>query len=68
MYMARQLLRAAGGKAMLVAKIERAEAIQRWNRSSTRDAIMVARGDLAVEVGNAAVPDCKADDPARPRA
>src|SRR6266487_3278536 len=57
MYMARQLLRAAGGSAGLVAKIERAEAIAALEEIiDASDAIMVARGDLAVEVGNAAVP------------
>ncbi|HKE41416.1 MAG TPA: pyruvate kinase [Casimicrobiaceae bacterium] len=57
MYMARQLLRAAGGRALLVAKIERAEAIAALEEIIVAsDAIMVARGDLAVEVGNAAVP------------
>ncbi|HXX83863.1 MAG TPA: pyruvate kinase [Casimicrobiaceae bacterium] len=57
MYMARQLLRAAGGRALLVAKIERAEAIAALEEIiDASDAIMVARGDLAVEVGNAAVP------------
>ena len=57
MYMARQLIRAAGGRAMLVAKIERAEAIPALEEIiDASDAIMVARGDLAVEVGNAAVP------------
>ena len=57
MYMARQLMRAAGGRAMLVAKIERAEAIPALEEIiDASDAIMVARGDLAVEVGNAAVP------------
>ena len=57
MYMARQLLRAAGGRAMLIAKIERAEAITALEEIiDASDGIMVARGDLAVEVGNAAVP------------
>ena len=57
MYMARQLLRAAGGQALLVAKIERAEAIPALEEIiDASDAIMVARGDLAIEVGNAAVP------------
>jgi pyruvate kinase len=59
MYMARELMRAAGGKAFLIAKIERAEAVGEATlldimRGS--DGIMVARGDLAVEVGDAAVP------------
>jgi pyruvate kinase len=57
MYMARQLLRAAGGNALLVAKIERAEAIAALEEIiDASDAIMVARGDLAIEVGNASVP------------
>ena len=57
MYMARQLMRAAGGRAMLIAKIERAEAIPALDEIiDASDGIMVARGDLAVEVGNAAVP------------
>ncbi len=57
MYMARQLLRAAGGHALLIAKIERVEAITFLEEIiDASDGIMVARGDLAVEVGNAAVP------------
>lgn len=59
MYMARELLRAAGGDALLIAKIERAEAVQLAAYEdilSGSDGIMVARGDLAVEVGDAAVP------------
>ncbi|MCA3129566.1 MAG: pyruvate kinase [Betaproteobacteria bacterium] len=57
MYMARELMRAAGGKALLVAKIERTEAVKALEEIlEASDAIMVARGDLAVEVGDAAVP------------
>jgi pyruvate kinase len=57
MYMARELLRAAGGHAMLIAKIERAEAIPALTDiMNACDGIMVARGDLAVEVGDATVP------------
>ena len=57
MYMARELMRAAGGQAMLIAKIERAEAITALDDIiDASDCIMVARGDLAVEVGDAAVP------------
>ena len=61
MELARQLCHVAGAqyghKPGLIAKIERAEAIPELEailRAS--DGIMVARGDLAVEVGNAAVP------------
>ena len=57
MYMARQLMRAAGGRAQIIAKIERAEAIVALDEIiDASDGIMVARGDLAVEVGNATVP------------
>jgi pyruvate kinase len=57
MYMARQLLRAAGCQAMLIAKVERVEAITNLAEIlDASDGIMVARGDLAVEVGDAAVP------------
>jgi len=57
MYMAKELLRAAGGHAMLIAKIERAEAIPALEEIMRAcDGIMVARGDLAVEVGDASVP------------
>ena len=57
MYMARELMRAAGGQAMLIAKMERAEAINAMQDIlEASDGIMVARGDLSVEVGDAAVP------------
>ncbi len=57
MRQARELLRAAGGKCQLVAKIERTEAIENLEEIlDASDAIMVARGDLGVEVGDAAVP------------
>jgi pyruvate kinase len=59
--MARQLATIAGEKhgvrPQIIAKIERAEAIPRLREIlEATDGIMVARGDLAVEVGNAAVP------------
>ena len=54
---ARSLMQAAGGNSMLMAKIERAEAIPALEGIiEASDAIMVARGDLSVEVGDAAVP------------
>ena len=61
MEMARQLCNVAGAeyghKPGLIAKIERAEAIPHLESILiASDGIMVARGDLAVEVGNAAVP------------
>jgi pyruvate kinase len=60
MELARQLCNVAcapGHKPGLIAKIERAEAIPELeNILRVSDGIMVARGDLAVEVGNAAVP------------
>ncbi|MDF5822560.1 pyruvate kinase [Pseudomonas aeruginosa] len=54
---ARRLLTEAGGKAWLVAKIERAEAVADDDALDglirASDAVMVARGDLGVEIGDA---------------
>ena len=51
---ARALLRAAGSDARIVAKIERSEAIPRLDEIVlASDAVMVARGDLGIEVGYA---------------
>ncbi len=51
---ARHCLRSAGGKALIVAKIERAEAVDQLESIiAAADAVMVARGDLGVETGYA---------------
>ncbi|MCB6183544.1 pyruvate kinase [Leeia sp. TBRC 13508] len=58
MYMARELMRAAGGHALMIAKVERTEALYQNLEEllAASDGVMVARGDLAVEIGDAAVP------------
>lgn len=57
MNMARELLETAGSKAGVIAKIERAEAIQDLEEIiKASDAVMVARGDLGVEMGFAELP------------
>ncbi|MFU8877772.1 MAG: pyruvate kinase, partial [Wenzhouxiangellaceae bacterium] len=54
---ARSLLRAAGGEAHLVSKIERTEAIENLDEVvEASDAVLVARGDLGVEIGEAELP------------
>ena len=57
MHQARRLLHEAGGSAALVAKIERADAIPVLGEIiDASDVVMVARGDLGVEIGYAELP------------
>ncbi len=54
---ARDLLHAAGGHGGVVAKIERHEAVNALAEiMDAADAVMIARGDLAVEIGDAQLP------------
>jgi len=53
----RELLHAAGSTALIIAKIEKAEAVDDLaGILRLADAVMVARGDLGVEIGPAEVP------------
>jgi len=55
--LARELFRAAGGQGDIIAKIERAEALECLEEIlADTDAVMVARGDLGVEIGDAELP------------
>ncbi|MDH3589431.1 MAG: pyruvate kinase [Gammaproteobacteria bacterium] len=66
---ARRLLRTAGGDGLIVAKIERAEAIENIDSIlQVSDAVMVARGDLGVEIGDAELPGVQKDLISRARA
>ncbi|MHB8912038.1 MAG: pyruvate kinase, partial [Lysobacter sp.] len=57
MHDARAIARAAGSDAALVSKIERAEAIENLSEIvEASDVVMVARGDLGVEIGDAELP------------
>ena len=54
---ARRLILEAGGYADIVAKIERADCLENIEALiEASDAIMIARGDLGVEIGDAALP------------
>ncbi|MEJ2686646.1 MAG: pyruvate kinase [Gammaproteobacteria bacterium] len=54
---ARELFRQAGGNGGIVAKIERAEALNAIEEIiEATDVIMIARGDLGVEIGDAELP------------
>ena len=54
---ARALLQAAGGQSAMVAKIERVEAVDHIESIlQTSEAVMIARGDLGVEIGDAELP------------
>ncbi|MBZ4040489.1 pyruvate kinase [Novilysobacter selenitireducens] len=54
---AREVARAAGSEAAMVSKIERAEAIENLAEIvDASDVVMVARGDLGVEIGDAELP------------
>jgi len=54
---ARDLLTKAGGHAAIVSKIERAEALDVLDEIiEASDVVMVARGDLGVEIGDAELP------------
>ena len=53
----RELVKAAGSDAGIVTKVERAEAIENIDEIiAASDVIMVARGDLGVEMGDAELP------------
>jgi pyruvate kinase len=53
----KQLVEQAGSPAQVIAKIEKAEAVEALDEIlEVTDAVMVARGDLGVEIGPASVP------------
>ncbi len=56
---ARKLIAKEGGECRIIAKMERAEALTEENETGileASDAIMIARGDLGVEIGDACLP------------
>jgi pyruvate kinase len=53
----REVIQSAGADTLIIAKIEKAEALEELEAIvSASDAVMVARGDLGVEIGPTAVP------------
>jgi pyruvate kinase len=53
----RELIKSHGGNQPIIAKIETPEAVEKIDEIiAATDGIMVARGDLAVEVGHVKVP------------
>ncbi len=57
MHRARRIAREHGSEAAMVSKIERAEAIENLSEIvEASDVVMVARGDLGVEIGDAELP------------
>ena len=53
----RELFKAAGGSGKIIAKIERTEAIENINDIiQATDAVMLARGDLGIEIGDHELP------------
>ncbi len=53
----RRLMVAAGGEAQLIAKIERPESVRNLHEiAEVADGLMIARGDMGVELGPEAVP------------
>ena len=60
--MARKLLKEAGNDGGIIAKIERAEALKNIDEIiEASNAIMIARGDLGVEIGDAQLPAVQKD-------
>jgi len=56
-HLARELLQSAGGHGNIVAKIERAEALDTLEEIiKASNVVMIARGDLGVEIGDAELP------------
>jgi pyruvate kinase len=56
-HLARELLQSAGGHGGIVAKIERAEALDALEEIiKASNVVMIARGDLGVEIGDAELP------------